>query len=149
MRVRLFDVGVEPVGVVAIGVLPRGVLAIGPLATGVVAVGQLARGFVAVGQLAVGVVAVGQLAVGMWWASAQLAVAPLAGPAMLRIAPFGIVYPLRLVRGRPDWSIPTTPSSGWRLIAALVFVAAVVTLVWYVAVLPARDALTGPGGVFG
>ncbi|MFH2071679.1 MAG: hypothetical protein ABIJ75_02385 [Actinomycetota bacterium] len=146
---RLFDVGVEPVGVVAIGVAPRGVLAIGPLATGVIAIGQVARGFVAVGQLAIGVVVIGQLAFGMWWASGQLAVAPLGGPAMLRFAPFGLLYPGRRHRGEEDWRVPASPPPGWRMIASLLVIAAVAVLVWLVAVLPVRDALFGPGGVFG
>lgn len=145
---RLFEAGVEPVGVIAVGVAPRGVLAIGPLATGAIAIGQLARGFVAIGQLAIGVVAVGQLAAGMWWASGQLALAPLGGPAMLQIAPFGKLYPGRWKRGEEDWRIPSRPE-GWRLVLSLVFVAGLAVLVWFVAVLPARDALTGPGGVFG
>jgi len=146
---KLFDVGVEPVGVIAIGVLPRGVLAIGPLATGVVAIGQVSRGFVAIGQLAVGVIAVGQVSVGMWWSSGQLAIAPLAGPAMLRVAPFGVLYPLRLARGEPDWRIQTPLPRGWRLVASLLLVVAVGALVWFFGVLPAQEALFGQGGVFG
>ena len=61
---KVFDVGVEPIGFIAIGVLPRGVVAIGPLATGVVAIGQVAhpRGVrpVVVGRL-VAAVRAGQL----------------------------------------------------------------------------------------
>lgn len=146
---RLFDVGVEPVGVIAIGVAPRGVLAVGPVATGVIAVGQLARGFVAFGQLAIGVVAFGQLSVGMWWAAGQLAIAPLGGPAMLCYAPFGMLYPGRFARGEEDWRVPAAPGPGWRMIGALLVIAGVAVLVWFVAVLPVRDALFGAGGVFG
>ncbi|MCB2223770.1 MAG: hypothetical protein KQH83_06300 [Actinobacteria bacterium] len=145
---KVFAVGVEPVGVVAVGVAPRGVLAVGPLATGVVAIGQLARGFLAVGQLAVGVLAVGQLAAGMWWASGQLALAPTGGPAMLRLAPYGTARPIRWLRGYEDWRTPGPELHGWKSAAALAYVAALAVLVWFVAVLPARDALFGPGGVF-
>ena len=94
---KVFDIGVEPVGFIAIGVVPRGVIAIGPLATGVVAIGQIARGFIAIGQLAIGVLSIGQLSVGMWWASGQLAMAPVGGPAMLRLAPFGTAHPIRWI----------------------------------------------------
>lgn len=143
---RLFAAGVEPVGVIAVGVMPRGVIAIGPLATGFVAVGQFARGFVAVGQLAIGVASIGQLAVGMWWASGQLALAPTGGPAMLRIAPYGTARPVRWLRGHEDWRSPGPERHGWKAAASALFVAAVAVLVWFVAVVPVRDALFGAGG---
>ncbi|MCJ7726783.1 MAG: hypothetical protein MUP76_10405 [Acidimicrobiia bacterium] len=145
---KLLDVGVEPVGVVAIGVLPRGVLAIGPMATGVIAIGQVARGFIAIGQLALGVIVIGQLGVGMWWASAQLALAPIGGPAMLRIAPYGTLYPGRRRRGEEDWRNRGPEYNGWRRLAAILFVIAIGALVWFVAIIPVRDLLFGPGGVF-
>ena len=146
---KLVAVGVEPVGFLAIGVMPRGVIALGPLATGGLAIGQLARGFVSIGQLSVGVVAIGQLAVGMWWASGQLALAPTGGPSMLRIAPYGVVRPIRWVKGYEDWRIAGPERSGWKSVASLFFVIAIGALVWFVAVVPARDALFGSGGVFG
>ncbi|MEM9189386.1 MAG: hypothetical protein AAGF12_09430 [Myxococcota bacterium] len=62
---KLFDVGQEAEGFIAIGQEARGVIAIGQLALGVVAIGQLARGVFVVGQLAVGVFAVGQIAIGI------------------------------------------------------------------------------------
>lgn len=145
---KIIDVGVEPVGIIAIGVLPRGVLAIGPVATGVIAIGQLSRGFIAIGQLALGVVSVGQISVGMWWSSGQMALAPVAGPAMLRIAPYGLIYPARWLRGEPDWHVSAAPLTGWRRIAAWLMVLLVGLLVWFVAVIPVRDALVGPGGIF-
>lgn len=146
---KLVAVGVEPVGFLAIGVMARGVIAIGPLATGGLAIGQLARGFISIGQLSIGVAAFGQLAVGMWWAGGQLALAPTGGPAMLRLAPYGRVHPLRWLRGDEEWRTPGPERTGWRSVASIVFVVAVGVLVWFVAVDPARDALWGPGGVFG
>ena len=80
---RLFSVGVEPVGFIAIGALPTGVIALGQGATGVLAIGQLARGVVAVGQLSLGVFAFGQLAAGALWAGGQLAIGGTQGFAML------------------------------------------------------------------
>jgi hypothetical protein len=146
---KVFDIGVEPVGFIAIGVVPRGVIAIGPLATGVVAIGQIARGFIAIGQLAIGVLSIGQLSVGMWWASGQLAMAPVGGPAMLRLAPFGTAHPIRWIRGDEVWREAGRPKTGWRLAASAFFVIAVAVLVWFVAVMPAREALFGTRGVFG
>jgi hypothetical protein len=138
---KLVAVGVEPAGFLAVGVMPRGVIAIGPLATGGLAIGQLARGFIAVGQLSVGVLAIGQLAVGMWWASGQLALAPTGGPAMLRLAPYGVVRPIKWIRGYEDWRTPGPERHGWRSVASLLFVIAVGVLVWFVAVVPAREAI--------
>jgi hypothetical protein len=146
---KVFDVGVEPIGFIAIGVLPRGVVAIGPLATGVVAIGQVARGFIAIGQLAIGVVSIGQLSVGMWWSSGQLAMAPVAGPAMLRLAPFGTARPFKWLRGDEVWRQPGKEKRGGRLLISILFVIALAVLVWFVAVMPVRDALFGTGGVFG
>src|SRR5512137_1240676 len=93
---RLFAVGVEPVGVVAIGALPTGVIALGQGATGVVAVGQLARGVIAVGQLSLGVFSLGQLSVGLLWAGGQLALGATAGFAQVPIGLVGRWVPWRL-----------------------------------------------------
>jgi hypothetical protein len=146
---RLFAVGVEPVGFLAIGVMPRGVIAIGPLATGFLAIGQLSRGFISIGQLSLRVVSIGQLAVGMWWASGQLALAPTGGPAMLRITPYGVVRPIKWLRGYQDWRTPGAEKHGWKTAVSILYVIGIAVLIWFVAVLPARDAIFGPNGVFG
>ena len=99
---RVFDVGVQPIGFVAIGQLPTGVIAIGQGATGVIAIGQLARGVIVLGQLAIGIVAFGQLAVGGVWAGGMLAIAPVSGPYMLGTGLFGALPLGALRRGR--WS---------------------------------------------
>jgi len=103
---------------------------------------------VAIGQLALGVAAFGQLAVGMWWASGQLAVAPVGGAAQLRIAPFGTLHPLRWRRGDPDWRTRKLPRTGVGLASSVLLVVGIGILVWFLAVDPVRDAVTGPNGVF-
>jgi hypothetical protein len=62
-EVKVFDVGAEATGFIAIGQFATGVIALGQFATGIVAVGQLARGVFVVGQLALGVAGIGQLIV--------------------------------------------------------------------------------------
>ena len=73
--VKVFDVGAEATGFIAIGQFATGVIALGQFATGVVAVGQLARGVFVVGQLALGVAGVGQLIVTPVRALGQIAFA--------------------------------------------------------------------------
>jgi hypothetical protein len=73
--VKVFDVGTEPVGIIAIGQNATGVIAIGQLATGVIAIGQLARGVFVIGQLAVGIVAFGQLCIALSYGGGMLGVA--------------------------------------------------------------------------
>ena len=85
---KLFDVGQEAHGVIAIGQFATGVFAFGQVATGVVAIGQVARGVFVVGQLAFGVVCVGQLAFGLHTAIAMLGLAGRRGRgAVLELFP--------------------------------------------------------------
>ena len=67
---------------------------------------------------------------------------------MLRIAPFGKLYPLRRLRGQPDWRIRSLPRTPVSLALSILLVIGVGVLVWFVAVDPVRDALTGHGGLF-
>src|SRR4026207_137138 len=77
--VRLFDIGQEATGVVAVGQIATGVIAIGQLATGVVAIGQISRGVVAFGQCSVGIVGAGQLGVGLVYGAGMLGFGTFAG----------------------------------------------------------------------
>lgn len=145
--VRVIDVGVHPVGFVAIGQLPTGVIAIGQGATGVVAIGQLARGVIVLGQLAIGIIALGQLAVGAAWAGGMLAIAPVSGPYMLGTGLFGALPLTALRRGRWSHFVARKMSPrglGVRL-ALLVLIA---VAVWFIALAPLLDDLTRVGGVF-
>ena len=123
---KLFAVGVEPVGVVAIGANATGVIAIGQLATGVIAVGQLARGVIVVGQLAIGWAALGQLAIGVSWAVGMVGIAGHTGHGFVVGGGLrkGITY------GR------------------VLFLLALVALWWYTTGTWLLDALTREGGVF-
>ena len=143
---RVIDVGVQPVGFLAIGQLPTGVIAIGQGATGVVAVGQLARGVIVIGQLAIGIVAFGQLAAAALWAGGMLAVAPIGGPYMLGTGLFGAL-PLRsLWHGR--WSQFVAREMSPRGLGIRLFVLVVIVVgLWFVAIAPLLDDLTRVGGV--
>ncbi|HEX7277352.1 MAG TPA: hypothetical protein VF244_08255 [Acidimicrobiales bacterium] len=145
---RIVDVGVAPVGVIAIGANATGVVAIGMLATGVIAIGQLARGVVVVGQLALGVVAFGQLAVGVGWAGGQLAIGATSGPGLVAFGPLGRFYLRPFLGRRPGGRWVPHPRAGgpWYGVAALV-VLAVAALWWFVAGQPLLDALTRTGGI--
>jgi hypothetical protein len=145
--VRVIDVGVQPVGIVAIGQLATGVIAIGQGATGVIAVGQLARGVIVLGQLAIGIVAFGQLAIGAAWAGGMLAVAPVSGPYMLGTGLLGALPFTALRRGRWSQFVARKMSPrglGVRL-SALVLIA---IAIWLIALAPLLDDLTRVGGVF-
>jgi hypothetical protein len=145
--VRVIDVGVQPVGFVAIGQLPTGVIAIGQGATGVVAVGQLARGVIVIGQLAIGFVAFGQLAVAAVWAGGMLAVAPVGGPYLLGNGLFGKLPLSALVHGRWSQVVARQMSPvglGVRLFVLLLIAIAL----WFIAIAPLLDDLTRVGGVF-
>jgi hypothetical protein len=86
--VKLFDVGQEAYGVIAIGQFATGVFAFGQIATGIVAIGQVARGVFVIGQVAVGVVSVGQLAFGLYAAWGMLGLAGRRGGGIvLKIFP--------------------------------------------------------------
>lgn len=140
---RLFSVGVQPVGVIAVGALPTGVIALGQGATGVVAIGQLARGVVAIGQLSLGVFALGQLSAGAAWAGGQLALGGTSGFAMLPIGLVGdwVPWRARLPVIRP-------PRSIWTLVLRAVLLAGVVALVGWLAIWPVVDACLRPEGIF-
>ena len=140
---RLFAVGVEPVGVIALGAAPTGIVAVGQLATGVVAIGQGARGVVAVGQLAVGALTFGQLSVGALWAGGQLAIGATSGVAMLPIGLFGRWNPF----GKNKPTISVGGSAAWLAIRILVF-CAVLALVLFVTIGPIVDAIVREGGIF-
>jgi hypothetical protein len=139
---RLFAVGVEPVGVVAVGALPTGIIALGQGATGVVAIGQLARGVVTVGQLSLGVFSLGQLSLGFLWAGGQLALGATSGFAQL---PIGLVG--RWVPWRSAPPEIRTPRSIWTLAFRAVLLAGVTALVGWLAVWPVVDACLRPGGI--
>jgi hypothetical protein len=140
---RWFEVGVQPVGFIAIGALPTGVIALGQGATGVVAVGQLARGVFAVGQLSMGVFALGQLALGAAWAGGQVAVGGTQGFAMLGWGLVGDWLPWRHEAPR------VRPARGlWGVAVRAAVLAALVALVAWAAIVPVIDALARAGGVF-
>lgn len=144
---RVFDVGVQPVGFIAIGQLPTGVIAIGQGATGVIAVGQLARGVIVIGQLAIGFAALGQLAVGAVWAGGMVAVAPVGGPYMLGTGLLGRLPFGALRRGR--WSqFVARHSSPVGLGIRLFVLVGIVIGVWLVAIAPLLHDLIRVGGVF-
>jgi hypothetical protein len=140
---RLFEVGVQPVGFIALGALPTGVIAIGQGATGVIAVGQLARGVIAVGQLSVGVFAFGQLALGAAWAGGQVAVGGTQGLAMLGWGVVGdwLPWKRRALKVRPARAL-------WSVALRAAFLAGLVALVAWLVVAPVIDALVRAGGVF-
>jgi len=145
--VRVIDVGVQPVGFLAIGQLATGVIAIGQGATGVVAIGQLARGVIVVGQLAIGFVAFGQLAVGAVWAGGMVAIAPVGGPYLVGAGLLGKL-PLKAVwHGRWSLYVARQMSPAGRVVRVLVVVLLAVTT-WFVAIAPLLDDLTRVGGVF-
>ena len=123
---KVFAVGVEPVGVIAIGANATGVIAIGQLATGVVAIGQLARGVVVAGQLAVGWAAIGQLAVGVSWAMGMIGIAGHTG--------HGFVVGGGLRKG---------VTSG-----RVLFLLALAALWWFAAGSWLLDAIVREGGIF-
>jgi hypothetical protein len=145
--VRVIDVGVQPIGLVAIGQLPTGVIAIGQGATGIVAVGQLARGVIVLGQLAIGILAFGQVAVGAVWAGGMLAVAPVGGPALLGSGLFGELPFSALRRWR--WSrFDARRTSGRGLAVRVLVLVSIVIAAWFIAISPLLDDLTRIGGVF-
>ena len=69
---RFFDVGENPVAIIAVGVSPTGIIAIGALPLGIFALGQGARGVFVLGQLAIGLVSVGQVSLGVLYSIGQL-----------------------------------------------------------------------------
>jgi hypothetical protein len=62
---KLFDVGQEATGFIAIGQIATGFFAFGQVATGVIAIGQVARGFVVVGQAGFGLISAGMASGGL------------------------------------------------------------------------------------
>ena len=140
---RWFEVGVQPVGFIAIGAFPTGVIALGQGATGVVAIGQLARGVVAVGQLSLGVMALGQLAAGAIWAGGQLAIGGTQGFSQLGIGLVGDWLPWK--RQGPRVRPARSP---WTVALRAGLLAGLVALVAWLALVPVVDALVRPGGVF-
>ncbi|MEA2687281.1 MAG: hypothetical protein QOE93_2476 [Actinomycetota bacterium] len=143
---RILDVGVEPVGVIAIGANATGVIAIGAMATGVVAVGQLARGGLVLGQLAIGLVSIGQLAVGVAWASGQVGIAATSGPGIV-LGLFGRLYARNLLGRRPDprwWLRAQTPAA---VVVAVLVTVALAALWWFSTGTWLLHDLTRTGGI--
>ena len=62
---RIFDVGQEATGFIAIGQFATGFFAFGQVATGVIAIGQVARGFFVIGQAGFGLLSVGMASGGL------------------------------------------------------------------------------------
>jgi hypothetical protein len=141
---RLFAVGVDPVGVVAIGQVPTGIVAFGQGATGIIAVGQLARGVVAIGQVSIGVFAFGQAAAGAAWAGGMLALGGTHSVTMLGYGPLGHWVPWR---GRLP-QIPPFTSPVATVARLLLFVALIIGAVYFV-LLPVFDAVIGSDAIFG
>jgi hypothetical protein len=52
------------------------------------------------------------------------------------------------MRGDPEWWVRKLPNSGVGLALSALMVVGIGILVWFFAVDPVRDALTGPDGVF-
>jgi len=129
--VAFIAVGQEATGVIAIGQIATGVVAIGQIATGVIAFGQLARGFLAVGMLAAGVVAVGMLGIGVVWSTGLLAVAPLAGPAVLGVGLLGRLSPAEAFDPRVRWTPPWRALPPWRLFLGTGALVALAALWWF------------------
>jgi hypothetical protein len=81
--VKLFDIGQEATGVIAIGQIATGVVAIGQLATGFIAIGQAARGVIAIGMGAFGLWSVGMASFGVVKAVGLIGIAARAGPGFI------------------------------------------------------------------
>jgi hypothetical protein len=144
--VKVFDVGSEAEGFIAIGQQATGVIAIGQLATGVVAIGQLARGVIVLGQLAIGVLAFGQGCLSLTYGGGMFGLAALRTTPSLAV--WGVIGEGHLRsngRWRPTarWQQTSRPVTVLRLtalIAAAVFVV-LIGLSW----LPdLPDKLDGP-----
>jgi hypothetical protein len=119
--VKVFDVGTEPVGIIAIGQNATGVIAIGQLATGVVAIGQLARGVLVIGQLAIGIVAFGQLCVALTYGGGMVGIVGFR--TLPSLAVWGVIGDGHLRRnGR--WR----PTAGWTRTSGPVTVLRMATL---------------------
>lgn len=126
---KVFDVGAEATGFIAIGQFATGVFAFGQFATGIIAVGQLARGVFVVGQLALGVAGIGQLIVTPVRALGQVAFAWDA---------HGLVPISLRIRGND--------STLARVLKLVVLVGILVAL-WLVVVPPLKDLFDPPPAV--
>lgn len=140
--VKLFDVGQEAHGVMAIGQAATGVVAFGQVATGVIAIGQLARGVVAVGQMAIGVVAIGQVGVGIVYGAGMFGVGAAAGG----ILPLGVIGRLGLGDLRRAKFAGFERRSRLGPLSALVMLA-LVALVWAASLGPLQRELFEIGGI--
>lgn len=110
---KLFDVGQEATGFIAVGQFATGFIAIGQVATGVIAIGQAARGIIVVGQLAVGLVSLGMLSCGLMGAVGMIGAG---GRGLGLIVP--LVPRLRDARELPpvssfDQLARSTETQGW------------------------------------
>jgi hypothetical protein len=134
---RVFDVGQEAYGIIAIGQTATGVIAVGQMATGVIAIGQVARGGIAIGMGAIGIIAIGMGACGLVWCGGMLAIG---GRVAFGITPLSLspVFDEGFAR-RPTWWIGG--------VAQCVGLAAAAVAFWLLAGLPVGDALWGPAGL--
>lgn len=116
---KLFDIGQEATGVIAIGQHATGIVAVGQVAFGVVAVGQGAFGVLTFGQLSVGLCSMGMLSTGMFFSIAMIGVGGRGIGVVFPLAPSlgpNRGYPeLRTVdevrRGEPGWvAVDLVPS---------------------------------------
>lgn len=137
---KLFDVGVEARGWVAIGQHATGFLAIGQLALGVVAIGQLSRGIIAIGQVCVGVVAIGQVGVGLGYGAGMLGVGGTAG-GLVPLAAFGRIPLRQVIVGDFSSLAVSWAVRPWKIVL-IVFVALVVLPV---TLIPLASAVLGFG----
>lgn len=142
---RVFDVGTEPVGVVAIGANATGIIAIGQLATGVIAIGQLARGVIVVGQLSLGVLAVGQLSLGVGWSAGMVGAGGTSGPWLV-FGAFGRLFVRRLLGRQRGPIVEGGPKSPIGVAIAVVTVAFLAALWWVAVGQWLLDAITRTGG---
>jgi hypothetical protein len=144
--VKVFDVGTEPVGFIAIGQNATGVIAIGQLATGVIAIGQFARGVFVIGQLAVGLLAFGQLCIALTYGGGMVGVAGFCtGPSLLVWGVIGEGHLRREGRWRlsASWQRTSGPVTMMRM-AALLGVAVAVVLIGLSWLPDYPDKLDGP-----
>jgi hypothetical protein len=98
---KLFDMGYNATGVVAVGQAATGFFAFGQGAKGVIAVGQFALGGIAVGQFAFGLIGWGQFGGGIFSAAGMFGIGGR--------RPLGAVLPLVPSIGRPRVMPEATP----------------------------------------
>jgi hypothetical protein len=143
--VRVVDVGVQPVGLIAVGANATGFIAVGQLATGVIAIGQLARGGIVIGQLSLGIITIGQLSLGVGWSAGMVGIGGTSGPGLI----FGALGRLYLTRlgGRHEHRLDNAPASAFGIVVALITLALLAALWWITAGNSLMHELTRQGGI--